>query len=247
MRKFFFALLIMLPGSLMAMEPTTRLTLYSLKGAVRDALLEKNIAKDADVTLFGNYPPVIYENEAPFVVDISFTELDSARSKFHADAVIKTADGSQQLGQHFDVDGRFEVLTKVPVLKRRMDNTEVISEQDVDWMKIPLRRAGSNVIKNEADLIGKSPKHTVSADRVIDAGDIVEPTVVRKGEIAEVFYRDGDLTLRLKAKVMQDGVVGESVQVRNQESGRTFMAVVKGKGVLEVLPAVKLQQAMLEK
>jgi len=52
-------------------------------------------------------------------------------------------------------------------------------------------------------------------------------TIIKRGQRAEALLQDGLLTVSLKVEVLQDGVLGQTIRVRNSQSKKEFQGKVQ--------------------
>ena len=65
--------------------------------------------------------------------------------------------------------------------------------------------------------------------------DSIEPApAVIKGETVDLIFRGKNITLSVKAEALEDGALGEEVQVRNMQTRKVIVAVVEGGGTVRV-------------
>jgi flagella basal body P-ring formation protein FlgA len=74
----------------------------------------------------------------------------------------------------------------------------------------------------------------VSSGAVILERQVRPRTVVRRGQVAQAFVRDGVLAITLKVEVLEDGALGQQVRVRNPQSNREFRGKVENEGSISV-------------
>ena len=90
-------------------------------------------------------------------------------------------------------------------------------------------------ILDPAQLDGQVARTRIRAGQTITASDLEPRAVVKRNQIADVEAKSGALTIRLRARVMADGAVGDVVECENVASRQRFTAYVRPDGVLEVL------------
>ena len=91
-----------------------------------------------------------------------------------------------------------------------------------------------NVVWDRADLVGKVARRTLLPGRPIPAIAVEEPRAVSTGgQVTLVYDREG-LSIVAKAQALQNGFVGQVVQVRNLDSGLTITGVVQADGTVRV-------------
>ena len=64
--------------------------------------------------------------------------------------------------------------------------------------------------------------------------DLVERSLVRKGQVVDVMAYQGMIAINMRAKVLQDGVRGDMVSLQNLESNKSFTGQVIGEGRVQV-------------
>lgn len=59
--------------------------------------------------------------------------------------------------------------------------------------------------------------------------------LVNRGQLAEAYYQDGLLTISLKVEVLEDGVEGQYVKIRNPQTRRELKGKVQNDGTIQIL------------
>ena len=95
--------------------------------------------------------------------------------------------------------------------------------------------AGQSVtVLDRATLIGKTVRRTLLPGMPILIAAVAEPKVVTVGALVRVVYQDGDLSIATYGSALQAGAVGDTVAVRNTESGLTISGVIEKDGSILV-------------
>jgi flagella basal body P-ring formation protein FlgA len=76
--------------------------------------------------------------------------------------------------------------------------------------------------------------HNVAAGQPILARSVRARPVVVRGQVVEAQVRDGTLTIAMKVEALEDGVVGQSVRVRNTRTRRNFVGKVQDEQVIVI-------------
>ena len=86
-------------------------------------------------------------------------------------------------------------------------------------------------------VVGRVPRRAISAGSPISPDALDEPLQVAKGDTVQVEVRSGAAVLRLEARAESAGRRGQTIPVRNPDSGKIFRARVQDKGqvVMECL------------
>lgn len=79
-------------------------------------------------------------------------------------------------------------------------------------------------------MLGQTLAAPVAAGSPVSLGALREPTVVHVGQALTVSVEAGDVTLKMTAVALQDGRMGQSILVRNPQSGKRFTVTVSPHG-----------------
>lgn len=132
------------------------------------------------------------------------------------------------------LSGSYDEMVEVALLKRRLANTDVIAENDITMQKLPMRRLRGEVITDAAQLIGKSPKRTISALRPIRKDEIINPPIVFKGDKIALMYHSGNMEIKTLGEALENGAEGDSIRVKNVDSHMVIQANIVSESVAEV-------------
>lgn len=73
----------------------------------------------------------------------------------------------------------------------------------------------------------------VNAGSLLKWSDLRKQPAVRRNSLVDVFAQTGGITIRMRGRCMENGVVGEYVTIRNLETNREFNAHVLGTGLVK--------------
>ncbi len=133
-------------------------------------------------------------------------------------------------GEPVTVSGRAERVVDVPVLGRAIAVGSVIEPTDIDWVQLPANRVNAQVLMDPASLIGMAARRPLRADTPLRAFDIEAPVIIERGEIVNLIFQSGPLTLSARARALENGADGELITFVNLQSNRTVEAVADGPG-----------------
>jgi flagella basal body P-ring formation protein FlgA len=97
---------------------------------------------------------------------------------------------------------------------------------------VPLSGAGIGgpFALSRVDVVGKAARRTLLPGRAIPLAAIDNPRLFRNGAEVTIIYIDGGLTITTMGAALQDGALGETVKVRNTDSGVTIQGRVRSDG-----------------
>jgi flagellar basal body P-ring formation protein FlgA len=97
-----------------------------------------------------------------------------------------------------------------------------------------LPNADGSIIESRAALVGRIAKRTLLPGRGIAALAIGTPNAVANGAQVKLIYRDGDLSIVTSAMALEAGGVGDTIKVRNSDSGLTISGTIQPDGSVSV-------------
>lgn len=89
---------------------------------------------------------------------------------------------------------------------------------------------GGPVAMAVEDVVGMVASRTLLPGHSIPMSALTPPRLVRTGAKVKLLYIDGALTITTAGDALQDGYVGQTVKVRNEDSGVTLSGRVRSDG-----------------
>lgn len=96
----------------------------------------------------------------------------------------------------------------------------------------PVSRLGA--IGERADLVGKVARRTLLPGKPIPVNAVEEPRAVSVGALVKIIYAEDGLMLSTVAQALQNGYVGQIVQLRNLDSGITVTGKIQPDGSVRI-------------
>jgi len=137
-------------------------------------------------------------------------------------------------GRILELRAKAEILVDVPVPTRRILPGEVIGEEDLTSIQMPMDRLGDTVATSRDALIGLASRRQLSAGRLIQNSSVGTPVVVQRNKPVSLIYEDGPLQLMARGRALQDGGVGDSVRVMNVASNIVVTGTITGPQTVSV-------------
>ena len=88
----------------------------------------------------------------------------------------------------------------------------------------------AGVLSERAQIVGKVAKRTLLPGQPIPAIAVEEPRAVSMGALVRLVYRQEGLNIVTNAQALQNGFIGQVVQVRNIESGIIVSGAIQADG-----------------
>jgi len=191
---------------------------------------------EAGVYLDNTHMKIIVPKTATGAGDVHDFRFDPNSGRFSAEIAV---DGDARVERRA-IAGQIVSTQRVPVLNRRIGRGEVITQADIDYLKVREQQITERYITNPDLLIGMTPRRSLDAAKPVRENEIVPPTVVDKGSMVLMVYRTPLMQLTAQGRALNEGARGEVLRVINTRTNRTIHAKVRRSGQVEVLAANQL-------
>jgi flagella basal body P-ring formation protein FlgA len=129
---------------------------------------------------------------------------------------------------------RVELWQDVWVSTQRIDRGMVLESGLLSQKRLDVLREFVTPLTVDQDLQGFEVNQTVQSGRPITRREIVEKTVVKKGQLVDAVASEGGLNIRMRAMAMEAGSAGAVIRVRNIDSQKEFVAQVLNENQVQV-------------
>lgn len=136
------------------------------------------------------------------------------------------------------IAGRVHELMEIPVLNRRLRPGEIIRESDLDTRLLRSEQVNRNALSAPEQILGKSARRALNGGKPISGSDIRQPQLVNRGGMVIMHYRTANMVITAHGTARENGTSGDTVRVRNSNSGKIVEAVVTGQDTVSVMPLV---------
>lgn len=133
------------------------------------------------------------------------------------------------------ISGRAEAVVDLPVLTRPIARGEIISANDITWIRLPASQVRQALVMSEDDLIGMAARRSLRADLPVREFDVEAPSIIERGEVVSLVFQSGTLTLAARARAMESAAEGDLIRFVNLQSNRTVEAIAEAPGRARVL------------
>ncbi len=178
--------------------------------------------------------PTSEEKEASiFITDLSLTQ---DQRRFSAKVM---SDGHTNKPFEVKLSGKIQFLTDIPVAVRPLGAEDIISEADLTWQKFPTERLSTTLITDVKTIVGNTANNKIiQPGQPIYKTDIKPQTLIKRGAIVVVVYRDQNMQISTRAEAKTDGLKGQSITLTTLDNNkRSIQAIVTGPNQAEVTPA----------
>jgi flagella basal body P-ring formation protein FlgA len=120
-------------------------------------------------------------------------------------------------------------VAKVPLNRGNRITPDLFSSSAMDALG-----SGANCVLSDARLNGYQVASSLKPGTVLKWSHLSKVTLVRKGQIVNVFASGKGIFVEMKGQAMEDGVEGSFVRIRNISSDREFQAKVLNENSVKV-------------
>jgi len=118
------------------------------------------------------------------------------------------------------IQGHYTETVTLPVLVNRLKAGDIIRDSDLMMVTIPVARLQHDTVRTREELLGKTPRYSLTTNHPINEADVVLPVAIKKNDIVTLVYNNGVLRLEEKdAIAMESGALGDTIKVKKQGNG----------------------------
>lgn len=212
---------------------STILTVHDLKDILVNAIQDQYLGFQEFDVRFYNQNTKIHVPNGYDVSDLEIKDLvlDSKNSKFTAMIAAPTGAGTETL---YKINGRTMKVALIPTLGTTLRKGSIINASNINWVSVPESQVGRNIIRNEDQLVGMTPRTQIREGAPIRLSEVNRPTLVKRGALVKINFNTNKISLSTIGKAVQDGGKGDVIQVKNPSSNKIITAVVLGENQVQV-------------
>lgn len=175
--------------------------------------------------------PDLSKHSQPFKVRISGYPGRLSRNSMQLKVQVENEKGI--LG-NWDIPFRPRLYSEVWFAKTNLRKGNLATVSDFEARRVDLLLEPDAVVASLEVLQRHEYSRDVRPGQPLEWTDLVERSLVRKGQVVDVIAYQGMIGISMRAKAQQDGVRGDMVFLRNLESNKDFTGEVVGEGRVQV-------------
>ncbi|MGC2855656.1 flagellar basal body P-ring formation chaperone FlgA [Novispirillum sp. DQ9] len=191
--------------------------------ALRGALAEQGLSPLAELELSSALRPAVVPAGTLNPVSILEPVYDARSGRFSAVVEMPSGDGRTTRQR---VAGMAYDTIEVPVAVRPLSRDGVITDADIDWVKMRADRVQAGVATDAAQVVGMATKRAVRAGDTLRLRDLARPVLVGRNDLVTMILRSDFMTLTARGRALEDGAMGDTVRIRNERSNKTVLGRV---------------------
>lgn len=191
--------------------------------ALRAALTEQGLSPMAEIELSSPFRAAAVPAGTLKPVSIAEATLDPRSGRFSA--VVETPSGDGRTTRQRIAGAAFETI-EVPVAARPLGRDGVVTDADIDWIKVRADRVQAGIAIDPTEIVGMAVKRPVRAGEPLRLRDLSRPVLIERNELVTMILRSDFMTLTARGRALEDGAQGDTVRVRNERSNKTVLGRV---------------------
>ncbi len=199
------------------------ITVEEAEEAVARALEKEGVADMISAKITNTRPGVLYRHNHALGVEVKTLKFEERDAHFSANLYYVSNGEVMSVAA---VSGRYEEMIALPVARHRLHRDDEIAAGDLDEIAYPISRLRKDTIVSAKQIIGKTPLRIVSKGRPIRLSELKAPNMLQKGARVQMRFLTPFMMISTTGEAMEDGAEGDSIKVRNFESGTIIEARV---------------------
>lgn len=198
---------------------------------IKDALMASHdeLFEDdkTDIVLDRSNPAVYLPKEKE--CDVQVVDLELSERKNHFTATIKTP------YETYTINGSLEKMIEVPVLKTVMKRGDVITENNLETIRIPLKEIGRATITELPKIVGHRIRNgQCPAFQPLYEHQLEVVHQVPKGSLVTMIVHVNGVEITGRGKALENGQLNDVIRVENIDSKRIVLGQVTGPKTVDV-------------
>ncbi|BDM63776.1 flagella basal body P-ring formation protein FlgA [Shewanella sp. NFH-SH190041] len=126
---------------------------------------------------------------------------------------------------------RVDILLPVVVAARQLTDGEYLTEKDVSQSWLPQTQLRGGQFAHISEVIG-----TKTTRRTAQGHPLYQDNLcfICKGDAVAIYARSGQLTIKTQGIALNNGRIGEQIEIKNMSSNKKITATITAIGIVEV-------------
>ena len=198
-----------------------------IEDVILAALIDRGADPGLNVELSNRMLRLHVAGDSTATVTVEDAVYEPRTKRFTAIIVAPANDPS---AKRIRVSGRLIKVSSVPVLARRVMSGELIGKGDIKWINVRSARLQRDIILDASNLVGKTPKRGLRADKPVRASEVRRPLLVAKSSLVTIVLRVPSMLLTSQGRALEQGSNGDTIRVVNTQSNNVIEAQIIGHG-----------------
>jgi flagella basal body P-ring formation protein FlgA len=141
--------------------------------------------------------------------------------------------GRERAG-HWQAVLQARVWRKIPVANTPLTRGELLRDADLTLERRDVLAARDVVLQVSKDDNSLALVENVAAGLPVPSRAVRPRPVVKRGQLVDGVFEQGSLTISLKVEILEDGLLGQTVRVRNPKTKRELTGKVQNEETISI-------------
>lgn len=129
----------------------------------------------------------------------------------------------------------FSVDRQMPVLKQFVAAGQVINEANVILSWVAMRRGNQDFVQSNASIVGRKSRQSISGGEAVPLRYLESPLAVARNQAVTMIVKTGTIEISARATTVDQGAVGQTVEVLNLATKKRMRARVLDEKTVEAV------------
>ncbi|MDR1577960.1 MAG: flagellar basal body P-ring formation chaperone FlgA [Deltaproteobacteria bacterium] len=180
------------------------------------------------LSLTSGNPPVLPEGQVVY----RFVPLPSSNPSYLTGTIFFSVNGRD--AARLRISAQIDLQMAALVAARDLPRGHILSEADLSESLVAYSHA-KGALRETSQAVGQTLRVSLRAGSPVRDRDLVQTSMVKKGETVTIVAQSGGLKVTALGQAKQDGALGQTIAVINQDSKKTISGKVIGPGMVEVM------------
>ncbi|MGD2167574.1 MAG: flagellar basal body P-ring formation chaperone FlgA [Gammaproteobacteria bacterium] len=169
----------------------------------------------------------------PACADPLHTESPWGQSRGNRITVRVSCPGARNWRIHVPV----EIVTfgNVVATARALARGAVLRREDLAFVETELGRLGHGYFLDASNVVGQRLKRPIPSGNILTPAQLETPPAILRGQNVTIVANSGVFGVKMNGKALENGAVGQVIDIENASSGRRVQGVVRSARAVEIL------------
>ncbi len=218
-----------------------------LRAKIQELVSERTTSINAEVRVTVlRVQPLGFVSVRPTQSRLEFSDLDTVQFD-NVDWISKNLVGTRMVQvrvqnptdlqdrSFIQVQVTFSVDRQLPVLKQSVAAGQVISESNIALTWVAMRRGNQDFVLSNQGAVGRKSRQSISSGEPIPMRYLESPLAVVRNQAVTMLVRTGGIEISARATTVDQGSVGQTVEVMNLATKKRMRARVIDEKTVEAV------------
>lgn len=195
------------------------------------ALAGQGVGGDCQVELANRETQIVVPVGVELKIGVRDVYYDERYKRFTATVEVPANSPS---ATRLRVTGRVFQTIDIPVLNRQVTRGDVITAQDITWIKMREDAVRRDAAIDPSQIVGMTPRQSVRGGQMVSTSELQKPIAVARGALVTMVLKYGAMSLSTQGHAVEQGSVGDLIRVINSHSNLTVEGRIEGQNVVSI-------------